>query len=79
MLFVNEQLKTILYINILKMYFMNFYKTKWGKQKEDDLTVRLLIASSTCRILLNRKNKVVNDVSLYTTSGIWKIKMRKLI
>jgi hypothetical protein len=34
------------------------------------LTVKFLIASSTCRILLNRKNSVVKDRNLYTTSGI---------
>jgi len=37
------------------------------------LTVKLRISSPTTLILLNLRKRVVSDVILYTTSGIWNI------
>ena len=63
----------VIYINthlLIQYYHFMLYRVQVHTILHCILTVKFLIASSTCRILLNRKNSVVKDRNLYTTSGI---------
>ena len=53
------------------------WRLAWTDPAFFALTLRFLISSPTILILLNRRNRVVRDFRVYTTSGIYKTYMKK--